>query len=98
VNNFSQKIKRPAITSVIASLGAGGIGPVCRYAAQGIAKQTGWNVTLLSLHDPPSESVDEESGLRIVCLGLQDNYARQFLEWLSVNPQDLIITSDVCYI
>jgi glycosyltransferase involved in cell wall biosynthesis len=98
VNNFSQTIKTPSITSVIASVGAGGIGPVCRYAAQGIAKQTGWNVTLLSLHDPPSELVDEESGLRIVCLGLQGNCARQFLEWLSVNPQDLIITSDVCYI
>jgi glycosyltransferase involved in cell wall biosynthesis len=98
VNNLSQKIKKPTITSVIASLGAGGIGPVCRYAAQGVAKQTGWDVTLLSLHDPPSESVDEVSGLRTVCLGLQGNCARQFLEWLKLNPQDLIITSDVCYI
>lgn len=98
MHNNSQEIKKPVITSVIASLGAGGIGPVCRYAAQGIAKQTGWDVTLLSLHDPPSELVDEVSGLRTVCLGLQGNCARLFLDWLRGNPQDLIITSDVCYI
>lgn len=98
MENFSQKTNKPAITSVIASLGAGGIGPVCRYAAQGVAKQTGWDITLLSLHDPPSESVDEVSGLRTICLGLQGDCARRFLEWLKANQQDLIITSDVCYI
>ena len=98
MHNNTQEIKKPVITSVIASLGAGGIGPVCRYAAQGIAKQTGWDVTLLSLHDPPSVSVDRMSGLRTVCLGLQGNCARLFLDWLRVNPQDLIVTSDVCYI
>jgi len=81
--------------SVIASLTAGGIGPVCRYAAEGIAKQTNWRVTLLSLHDPVGEFTDEASGLRIVCLGLDGNCARLFLQWLAVNPQDLIVTSDV---
>lgn len=98
MHNNTQEAKKPVITSVIASLGAGGIGPVCRYAAQGVAKQTGWDVTLLSLHDPPSVSVDKVSGLRTVCLGLRGNCARLFLDWLRENPQDLIITSDVCYI
>ena len=86
------------ITSVIASLTAGGIGPVCRYAAEGMAKSTNWRLTLLSLHDPVSDQTDEVSGLRIVCLGLDRDCARRFLEWLAENPQDLIITSDVCQI
>lgn len=83
------------VTSVIASLTAGGIGPVCRYAAEGMAKLTDWQVTLLSLHDPVGEFTDEASGLRVVCLGLDGNCARLFLQWLAANPQDLIITSDV---
>jgi glycosyltransferase involved in cell wall biosynthesis len=83
------------IVSVIASLTAGGIGPVCRYAAEGMARQTGWEITLLCLHDPPGTSIDQDSGLRIVCLGLEENCARLFLDWLTAYPQDLIITSDV---
>lgn len=86
------------VTSVIASLTAGGIGPVCRYAAEGLAKQTGWQVTLLALHDPVGEFTDEASGVRVVGLGLDGNCARRFLQWLAANPQDLIITSDVCRI
>jgi glycosyltransferase involved in cell wall biosynthesis len=89
-------IRKPLrVVSVIASLTAGGIGPVCRYAAEGMAKLTDWQVTLLSLHDPVGEFTDEASGLRVVCLGLDGNCARLFLQWLAANPQDLIITSDV---
>jgi glycosyltransferase involved in cell wall biosynthesis len=83
------------VASVIATLTAGGIGPVCRYAATGMAKMSDWQVTLLSLHDPHGESTDQSTGLRIVCLGLDGNCARLFLDWLKANPQDLIITSDV---
>ncbi len=89
-------IRKPLrVTFVIASLTAGGIGPVCRYAAEGIAKLTDWRVTLLSLHDPAGESTGEASGLRVVCLGLDGNCARLFLQWLAGNPQDLLITSGV---
>lgn len=83
------------VTSVIASLTAGGIGPVCRYAAEGLAKLTDWRVTLLSLHDPAAEFTDDVSGLRVVCLGMDGNCARLFLQWLAANPQDLLISSDV---
>lgn len=83
------------IASVIPRLAAGGIGPVCLYAAEGLAKQTSWRVTLLSLHDSSGESVAEDSGLRIVRLGLEGNCARLFLKWLAANPQDLVLTSDV---
>jgi len=83
------------VTSVIASLTAGGIGSVCRYAAEGMARLTDWDVTLLSLHDPPGESIDEVSGLRIVRLGLEGNCAHSFLQWLEAHPQDLFITSNV---
>jgi glycosyltransferase involved in cell wall biosynthesis len=93
MNQIQSKLIR--VTSVIASLTAGGIGPVCRYAAEGMARLTGWQVTLLSLHDPAGGFTDEASGLRVVCLGLDGNCARLFLNWLSANPQDLIITSDV---
>lgn len=95
-SNYSSKPVR--ISSVIASLNAGGIGPVCRYAAEGMAKQPDWQVTLLSLHDPVGEVMDKASGLRIACLGLDKNCARLFLQWLEANPQDLIITSDVSLI
>lgn len=91
-----ESIRKPlCVTSVVASLAAGGIGPVCRYAAEGMAKLTNWRVTLLSLHDPAGEFIDEATGLRIVCLGLDGNCARLFLQWLAANPQDLLITSDV---
>ena len=83
------------VTSVIASLTAGGIGPVCRYAAEGMAKGTDWQVTLLSLHDPAGEFTDAASGLRVVCLGLTGNSAHAFLDWLGKNPQDVVITSNV---
>ena len=95
-SNYTHKPLR--VTSVIASLAAGGIGPVCRYAAEGMAKLTDWQVTLLSLHDPASSFNDQANGLRIVCLGLDGNCARLFLQWLATNPQDLIITSGVCRI
>jgi glycosyltransferase involved in cell wall biosynthesis len=86
------------VASVIARLAAGGIGPVCRYAAEGIAKLTDWRVTLLSLHDPVGEFTDEASGLRISCLGIDKDCAGPFLKWLAANPQDAVVTSDVSHI
>lgn len=86
---------RPRIASIVPSLTAGGIGPVCRYAAEGIAKLTDWQVTLLCLHDPAGDSADAAGRLRVVHLGLEGNCARLFLQWLKANPQDLLITSDV---
>lgn len=83
------------IVSVIPSLTAGGVGSVCRYAAEGIARQTGWAVTLLCLHDAPGILLDDGTGFRIVGLGLDGNCPRAFLAWLDSNPQDLVITSDV---
>lgn len=89
------------VASVIAALDAGGIGPVCRYTADGLALSTDWQVTLLSLHDPEGMAIDEASGLKIVCLGLglgldvDVDCGRRFLEWLDANPQDVVITSDV---
>lgn len=94
-----QRAHQPTrVVSVIASLNAGGIGPVCRYAAEGMARLPGWQVTLLSLHDPVGAFVDVASGLKVVCLGLDGNCARLFLQWIEANPQDLVITSDVCRI
>lgn len=92
------KPSRLRIASVIPSFTAGGVGTVCRYAAEGMSRSTFWEVTLLSLHDPKAESVDPSSGLRLVSLGLDNDCPRSFLEWLAVNPQDLLITSDVSLI
>lgn len=83
------------IASVIPSLTAGGIGAVCQYTAEGMALSSAWEITLLSLHDPEGQCVDSQSGLRKVCLGLEVNSARLFLDWLKANPQDVVITSDV---
>jgi glycosyltransferase involved in cell wall biosynthesis len=83
------------LASVIASLTAGGIGPVCRYAAEGVARAYGWQTTLICLHDPVGVTIDPGSGLRIVGLGLNEDCPQRFLQWLAANPQDLVITSDV---
>jgi glycosyltransferase involved in cell wall biosynthesis len=86
------------IASVIPSFDGGGVSTVCRYAADGMARSKPWDVTLVNLHGPKGEFVDAASGLRTACLGLKVDCARQFLEWLAANPQDLIITSDVARI
>jgi len=86
------------VVSVIPSLTAGGVGSVCRYAAEGLARRTDWAITLLCLHDAPDVDRDDGSGFRIAGLGLDGNCPRAFLAWLAANPQDLIITSDVCRI
>jgi glycosyltransferase involved in cell wall biosynthesis len=92
---MADAVKPIRVTSVIASLTAGGIGSVCRYAAEEMARLNHWEVTLLSLHDASEESTDPTSGVRFVCMGLDGNCARLFLDWLSANPQDLLLTSDV---
>lgn len=86
------------VVSVVASQYAGGIGPVCQYAAEGLIRQYGWQVTLLCLHDPEADLMDADSGLRIVSLGLDSDYSIRFLTWLEDHPQDLMISSDVSYI
>lgn len=87
--------RRLRIASVVPSFNAGGVGTVCRYAAEGMARRDHSDVTLLSLHDPEGESLDSLSGLRLVSLGLDDHSAQRFLRWLAASPQDLVITSDV---
>jgi glycosyltransferase involved in cell wall biosynthesis len=95
LTNSSESKRRVSALWVISEMTAGGIGPVCRYAAEGVAQITDWRVTLLSLHDPCGGFSDESRGARFVSLGLDGNCARLFLQWLAANPQDLIITSDV---
>lgn len=80
---------------VTASRSAGGIGPVCVYTAAGIAGSTKWQVTLISLHEPPEDSYDTFTRVRTVCLGLENDCARSFMKWLALNPQDILVTSDV---
>ena len=95
----SDTISKPfRVLSVIASHTAGGIGPVSRYTAEGLARLAEWQVILLALHDSTSDMVEPETGLRVVGLGLDRNCARHFLKWLIANPQDLVITSDVSYL
>lgn len=82
------------LASVIASRTAGGIGPVCGYTAEAIAALTGWDVTLVALHDSTSSTINA-NGIRIESLGLTTNTALQFFEWLSRNPQDVLVTGGV---
>jgi len=85
------------VTSIIPSRTAGGIGPVCFFAADALARRTDWDVTLLSLHDPPNQETTH-SGLRLVSLGLESEIPSKFLNWLCSNQQDLVISSGVCHI
>jgi len=80
---------------VIPTLSAGGIGPVCRCAAQAVSKRFGSEYTVLSLHEPPDAWTDKDSGARFVSIGMPMDAPKRFLEWLGNNPQDVVISNDV---
>jgi len=84
-----------SVAWVIPTLGAGGIGPACRYAAQAVAKHVGCECTVLSLHEQPDTWTDKNSGVRFVSIGMPADAPQRFLEWLGNNPQDVVITNDV---
>jgi glycosyltransferase involved in cell wall biosynthesis len=90
-----EKRTRLRVASVISSIRSGGIGPVCRYAAQAIARQRGWEVTLLSLIDTPGAFNSEVGNLRTCGLNLTEDCAKGLLRWLEENPQDVLITNSV---
>jgi glycosyltransferase involved in cell wall biosynthesis len=92
---FRNKLR---LASVVPSTIAGGIGPVCLYAAKALAETTGWEVSLVCLHDKPQMSSAISSAFRQVNLGLESDCAAGFLQWLRRNPQDVIITNDVHHV
>src|SRR5690349_16893589 len=83
------------IAWVIPKLTAGGIGPVVCYAAEGVARLSGWSTTVLSLHDPLEDRIEPKSGVRYVSLGADVDVPCKLLAWLRANPQEMIITNDV---
>lgn len=83
------------VSWIVPSFTAGGIGPVCRYTAESVARRTGWEVTLVSVHDEPAAADGAAFGVRAVALGLDVDTARGFLAWLAGNPQDVVVTSNV---
>lgn len=91
-NQESSKLR---VTWVIPTLGAGGIGPACRYAAEGVAKLAGCQATVVTLHEPPAAYTDAATGVDYIALGLTDDAPQGFLRWLQANPQDVVITNDV---
>lgn len=80
---------------VVPKFTAGGVGPVCRYAAEAVARATGWSCMVVSLHDGPGSEPQAETAVPHAALGIKDDAPRRFLEWLQANPQDLVITNDV---
>lgn len=91
----SQELSSPRVAWVISSLGAGGIGPACRYAAEGTARLPGYQATVVSLHEERTAYTDEATVVDYVGLGLAEDAPQGFLRWLEANPQDIIITNDV---
>lgn len=83
---------------VAENLTTGGIGTVCRYAAEGVARLTGCRATVVSLRPPPSDQTDPVTGVRYVALGLEKHAPQAFLDWLRENPQQFVITNDVARI
>ena len=94
----SQSTSNLRVTWVIATLTSGGIGPACRYAAEGVALVSGWTTTVMALHEPVGERTDTVTGVHYISLGLSENASPGFLRWLNANPQDIIITNDVSHI
>ncbi|MBT7529522.1 MAG: glycosyltransferase family 4 protein [Gammaproteobacteria bacterium] len=83
------------IASIVPSHTAGGIGPVCGYAAESLANNEPWEVSIVALHDPERTYKDPDTGLNVISLGLANNHCEKFLKWLDQHPQDVVITSDV---
>ncbi len=83
------------VASVVASIRSGGIGPVCKYAARALAKETGWDIKLLSLYESTAELESTDGTYHARGLDLRSDCARSFLAWLQRNPQDVLITSGV---
>jgi len=83
------------VASIVFSRRSGGIGPVCRYAAGGMAKCRDWRVTFVCLNDPPSIADEAQESFSTVGLGLERGDMCSFLKWLDANPQDVIISSGV---
>jgi glycosyltransferase involved in cell wall biosynthesis len=87
--------KKLRVASFIASMGSGGIGPVCDYAARALAKETRWEVTLVSIMESARELDVQDGSYRACGLDLRSDCARGLLRWLQQNPQDVLITSGV---
>jgi glycosyltransferase involved in cell wall biosynthesis len=83
------------VASVVFSKRSGGIGPVCKYAASGMAECRDWRVTLACLNDSAAHLETIQGSLSVVDLGLERNNMGAFLNWLDANPQDVIISSGV---
>ncbi len=83
------------IAWVINSVTSGGIGTVCKYAAERLARLPEWDATVVSINEFPSKRTDAMSGVHYVTLGLEDKAPQRFLAWLKDNPQHYVITSDV---
>lgn len=94
MKNFQESLALQ-VAWVIPTLGAGGIGPACRYAAEGVAKSANCQTTVVILHEPRKAYTDEATGVDYVALGLEEDAPQGFLQWLKTNPQDVIITNDV---
>lgn len=77
------------------NLTTGGIGTVSQYAAEALSRVPGWAVTLLSLRPGTQDHIDATTGVRHVSLGLGNDAAPQFLDWLEANPHDVIVTNAV---
>lgn len=74
---------------------SGGIGPVCRYAAQAAVEHLGWRSSVVSLHDAAGPWMREENGICLASLKMPPDSPQEFLRWLQANPQDVLITNDV---
>ncbi|MGA2801091.1 MAG: glycosyltransferase family 4 protein [Verrucomicrobiota bacterium] len=80
---------------VTTTFSAGGIGTVCRYAAEGLARLGGGHATVVSLCDAADDRMDTVTRVRYVALGLEKHAPQAFLGWLRENPQQFVITNDV---
>lgn len=83
---------------IVPKLTAGGIGPVCSYAAKALSQAGPWQCSVVSIRGPVSDEMDPATGVRFISLGLGEDPASapgRFLDWLQSNPQRILITNDV---
>jgi glycosyltransferase involved in cell wall biosynthesis len=73
----------------------GGISPVVQYAANAVSALRKWQITVVFIHDPLSEEIDPDTGIRYLGLDLPARGHHTFLDWLKGNPQDVVVSNHV---
>lgn len=89
-------MKALKVALVVPSFSAGGIGPVCRYAAHSLAQLTDWKVDYIALHDPQDiMRCQDLPNFRHIGLGVRPYDSAGLISWLDQEAYDVLLSSNI---